>query len=130
MATLSFEGETHGEIVMKVRRWLASLDGAAAGAPLSASEALDQAAELTKDALRVIASSAPGPIAQSEVMKGLTAMGYRATDASKQAVQSGLDSVEQLTGGSVLKRVEGARKSVRYEMSAAVAKQVLKALRG
>ena len=28
IATLTFEGETHGEIVVKVRRWLASLDGA------------------------------------------------------------------------------------------------------
>ena len=27
MATLSFEGETHGELVVKVRRWLASLEG-------------------------------------------------------------------------------------------------------
>ena len=27
MASLSFEGETHGEIVQKVRRWLASQDG-------------------------------------------------------------------------------------------------------
>jgi len=27
MATLSFEGETHGELVVKVRRWLASQEG-------------------------------------------------------------------------------------------------------
>ena len=27
MPTLMFEGETHDEIVRKVRRWLASIDG-------------------------------------------------------------------------------------------------------
>ena len=128
MATLSFEGETHGEIVMKVKRWLASLDGELHH--LSASEAIDQVSELTKDALRVVAGSAPAPIAQSEIMKGLTSMGYKATDLSKQAVQGGLDSVEELTGGSVLKRVSDARKTVRYEMNTAVAKQILKVLRG
>lgn len=130
MASLSFEGETHGEIVMKVKRWLASLDADAAEAHLTPHEAIDQMAELTKDALRVVASSAPGPIADNDIVKGLTAMGYRATDVSKQAVQSGLDSVDQLTGGSVLKRVTDARKSIRYEMNSAVAKQILKALRG
>ena len=29
--TLSFEGETHGELVVKVRRWLASLEGEEVG---------------------------------------------------------------------------------------------------
>ena len=28
MASLSFEGETHDEIVLKVRRWLQSTEGA------------------------------------------------------------------------------------------------------
>jgi hypothetical protein len=128
MATLSFEGETHGEIVMKVKRWLVSLEGGPEH--LTASEAIDQVSELTKDALRVIASSAPGPIAHSEIMKGLTSMGYKATDLSKEAVQAGLDTVEEVTGGSVLKRVSDARKTIRYEMNTAVANQILKALRG
>jgi hypothetical protein len=128
MATLSFEGETHGEIVMKVKRWLVSLEGGPEH--LTASETIDQVSELTKDALRVIASSAPGPIAHSEIMKGLTSMGYKATDLSKQAVQAGLDTVEEVTGGSVLKRVSDARKTIRYEMNTAVANQILKALRG
>jgi hypothetical protein len=97
---------------------------------LTASETIDQVSELTKDALRVIASSAPGPIAHSEIMKGLTSMGYKATDLSKQAVQAGLDTVEEVTGGSVLKRVSDARKTIRYEMNTAVANQILKALRG
>ena len=102
MASLTFEGETHGEIVQKVRRWLASLEGEEAG-DITVVEAIEQGAELTKDALRIIASAAPSPIAQNEVVKGLTGMGYKATDATKQALIDGLDSVEQITGGSVVK---------------------------
>lgn len=130
MATLSFEGETHGEIVLKVKRWLASLDAAHAEMHLTPVEAVEQAAELTKDALRVIASSAPGPIADSEIVKGLTSMGYKAADASKEAVISGLDSIEQLTGGSVVKKVRATPRKALYEMNGAIAKQILRALRG
>ena len=49
MPTLSFDGETHGEIVLKVKRWLASIDGSEEG-NLSTVEAITQGAELTKDA--------------------------------------------------------------------------------
>ena len=128
MATLSFEGETHAELVQKVRRWLASLEGAQEG-ELTAVEAINQGAELTKEALRIIASSAPGPVAQSEVVKALTNMGYKATDATKAALIEGLDSVDELTGGSVVQRVRGASRQASYQMSSTVAKQLLKALR-
>ena len=40
MATISFEGETHGELVVKVRRWLASTEGAEEGA-LTPHEAIE-----------------------------------------------------------------------------------------
>jgi hypothetical protein len=128
MPTLSFEGETHGEIVQKVRRWLASLEGEEEGR-LTPADAITQGAELTKEALRIIASAAPGPVADSEVMKALTGMGYKATDATKQALIDGLDSVEELTGGSILKRVSDAQRSTIYEMNAAVARQILKSLK-
>jgi hypothetical protein len=128
VATLSFEGETHGEIVQKVRRWLASLDGAEEG-EISVIEVIQQGAELTKDALRIIASAAPGPIAQSDVVKALTGMGYKATDATKQALIDGLDSVEEITGGSVVKAARDASRSAVYQMNATVARQLLKALR-
>ena len=78
MASLSFEGETHGEIVQKVRRWLASLEGEEEG-HLTPAEAIEQGAAVTKEALRIIASAAPEPIAQSEVVKA-------ARDARKSAV--------------------------------------------
>jgi CMP-2-keto-3-deoxyoctulosonic acid synthetase len=128
MATLSFEGETHGELVVKVRRWLASLEGEEEGS-ISTHEAIEQGAELTKEALRIIASAAPEPIAQNEVVKALTSAGYKATDATKQALVDGLDSVEEVTGGSVVKLVRDASKTAVYQMNATVARQLLKSLR-
>jgi hypothetical protein len=129
VATLSFEGETHGEIVMKVRRWLASLEGEDVG-HLSPHEAVEQGAELTKEALRIIASAAPAPMAESEVVKALTDLGYKATDTTKQALIDGLDAVEELTGGSVVRQARDTRNSLVYEMNAAIARQILRALRG
>jgi hypothetical protein len=128
MATLSFEGESHGEIVQKVRRWLASIEGEEEG-ELTVVEAITQGAELTKDALRIIASAAPGPVAHSEVMKALTGLGYKATDATKSALIDGLDSVEELTGGSVVKAARDARKSAVYQMNSTIARQILKSLK-
>ena len=126
MPSLTFEGDTHGEIVRQVRRWLASVDGE--DAAVTVPEVVERASELTKDALTVIAQAAPGPVARSEVMKQLTRMGYEATDATKRAVIAGLDAVTEAEG-DLLRRAEGARKSVVYEMNAAVARQVLRALR-
>jgi len=127
--SLSFDGETHGEIVVKVKRWLASLENNET-TNLSAVEAIEQGAELTKDALRIIASAAPGPVAQSELLKGLTNMGYKATDATKGALVAGLDSIEEATGGSVVKQVTKTGRRVAYEMNSTIARQVLKSLRG
>ncbi|MBA3654081.1 MAG: hypothetical protein H0W70_07785 [Actinobacteria bacterium] len=127
MPTLSFEGETHAEIVGKVRRWLASLD--APEDALTAVAAVERASELTKDALTVIAQASPAPIRESELMKALTRMGYEATDRNKKSLVAGLDALSDAEGG-VLKRIDNARKAAAYEMSSAVAKQVLRSLRG
>ncbi len=129
MATLSFEGETHAELVSKVRRWLASVDGEDAGV-LSPQDAIEQGAEITKDALRVIAAAAPEPVAQSDLVKALTGMGYKATDATREALTAGLDSFDELTGGSVVDQARQRSRSVMYQMNAAVARQVLRALKG
>ena len=91
MPTLSFEGETHDEIVRKVRRWLASIEGVHEESHITIPVAVERATELTKDALTVIAQAAPGPIARSEIFKGLTRMGYDATENTKRAVINGLD---------------------------------------
>jgi hypothetical protein len=129
MPTVSFEGETHGEIVVKVRRWLASLEGEEEG-HITPVEAIEQGAEITKEALRIIASAAPQPIAQSELMKSLTNIGYKATDATKRTLIEGLDALEEVSGGTVVKTAKDARRAAVYEMNAQVAKQILKALRG
>jgi hypothetical protein len=127
MPTLMFEGETHDEIVRKVKRWLASLDE---GQHLSPVEVVERASELTKDALGVIAAAAPAPVAQNELVKALTRRGYEATDQTKRAVTTGINALNELSGGNLVKRMDGARRSAVYEMNAAVAKQVLRALRG
>ena len=129
MASLTFEGETHDEIVRKVRRWLASLDGDPTG-QLTPVEAVERASELTKDALTVIAKAAPEPVARTEVLKALTRMGYDATEATKRAVVNGLDALADATDADVVKTLEGRRNSIVYEMNAAVAKQLLRSLRG
>ncbi len=129
MATLSFEGETHGEILQKIRRWLASQDGEDEAVP-TLHDTLTHGAELTKDALRIIASSAPDPVAQSDIVKGLTGMGYKATDATKDAVIAGLDSIEEATGGGVVRQVSTAGRKAVYEMNSQIAKQLLKNLMG
>ena len=128
VASLSFEGETHDELVRKVRRWLASVDGSSES-HLKLPEAVERASELTKDALTIIAKSAPEPIARNEVMKAMTRMGYEATDSTKKAVITGLDALSDASEGDWLKRVERARNSVVYEMNAAAARQILKMLR-
>jgi len=126
VATLSFEGETHDELVRKVRRWLGSISGQQDHLDLP--EAVERASELTKDALTVIAQSAPAPIARSEVVKAMTRMGYEATDSTKKAVIAGIDALSDTTQGDVVKRIEKARNSVVYEMNAVVARQVLRLL--
>lgn len=128
MATISFEGETHGEMVVKVRRWLASLEGPEEG-HVTPATAIEQGAELTKEALRIIASAAPEPIAQSEIVKALTNAGYKATDATKAALIDGLDTVEEATGGSVVKMARDASKAGVYQMNSTIARQILKSLR-
>ena len=126
MPTLSFEGDTHEELVRKVRRWLGSVNGHEERLDLP--EAVERASELTKDALTVIAQSAPAPIARNEVVKAVTRMGYEATESTKKAVIAGLDALSDATEGDVVKRIEKARNSVVYEMNAAVARQVLRLL--
>ena len=126
MATLSFEAETHTELVAKVRRWLASVDMVEDETHLEPADAINQGAELAKEALRIIASAAPGPVAHSDVVKGLTALGYQVTDATSKRLVDALDSVSSVTGGSIVKRVRDAQANAVFEMNQAIAKQVLR----
>ena len=119
MPKLIFEAETQAELVAQVKRWLVSNEADA-----------DGALSITKDALRIIAASAPKPVAQNDLVKGLAEMGYRATDATSQALVQGLGTVESISGGKVLRVVGDKGRSAVYQMNMAVAKQVLKTLHG
>jgi hypothetical protein len=128
VASLSFEGDTHGELVRQVRRWLQSVDGVDEVTHISAAEAVERGAELTKEALRVVAAAAPEPVAENELVKTLTEMGYRATEATREAMIAGLDSLQELSGGSVVQRAEDSARHALWQMNTAIAKQVLKGL--
>ena len=110
-----------------MRRWLASVDGVESEGLLVA-DVINASAELTKDALRVIAENAPGEMSQGEVVKALTNMGYKVTDASRDSAMAGLHAIESATGGSVIRNVSEAGKSALFEMNAQIAKQILKRL--
>jgi hypothetical protein len=129
MPQVTFQADTHAEIVAQVRRWLASLDADEDGS-IDLQTAISQGADITKDALRVVASVAPAPIAQSDVVKALTDMGYKATDATRDRLREGLANVEAVTGGSVVRRVGERGREAVFEMNATIAKQLLRALSG
>jgi len=78
--------------------------------------------------LRIIAKSAPGPIAESDVVKSLTKMGYKATDATRDAALTALDSLESATGGAVIKNVADQGSKAMFKMNTTLAKQFLKAV--
>jgi hypothetical protein len=126
---LTFEADTHAELVTQVKSWLTSVERGTDG-QISVAEAITQGAGLTKDALRIIAAAAPGPVAQNDLVKGLTGMGYKATDVSSKALVDGLRSVETLTGGSVLREVRKTGTGLFWSMNQKVAKQVLRTLAG
>jgi hypothetical protein len=128
MPKVIFEGATQQEIVAQVKQWLVSMEADDSGS-ITISQAVEQGAGLTKDALRIIASAAPKPVAENDVVKALTDMGYKATDATKARLVDGLKGVETLTGGSVLQTVSERGRSAVYEMNVNIAKQILKTLR-
>ena len=126
MPELRFSGDSHPDLVRQVRAWLASVD---AETGRSAAEVVETSADLTKDALRLVAASAPAPIAGSDIVDRLTEMGYRVTDVGRDGVLAGLDGLAQVSDGSVVKRASQGGAKVIYEMNASVAKQLLKAIR-
>jgi len=129
MAKLTFEGATQQELVQQVREWLASLEADEDGT-ITVSQAIERGAGLTKDAMKIIASAAPKPIAQNDVVKQLTGMGYKVTDATSKALVEGLEAVDTVTGGGVVRQVTDKGRTAAFQMNAAVAKQILKALSG
>jgi hypothetical protein len=123
--TVTFEGDTHTDVVSQVKEWLTSVEPEDR---LSYSEAVEQGAELTKDVLRIIASAAPKPVADNDLVKALTDMGYKATDVTSGTIVDGINRVEELSGDSLVTARDKGRTAV-YEMNAGIAKQILKVLR-
>ena len=128
MASLSFEGEKQGEIVAKVKRWLQSTEAGGDATRLTPAEAVERGAELTKEALRVVAAAAPEPVAENDLVKTLTEMGYRATEATREAMLAGLNSLQDLTGGSVVQRGQDSARDAIWQMNQQIAQQVLRGL--
>ncbi len=125
--TVTFEGATHADIVDQVKTWLVTVEEPDR---LSASEAIEQGAGLYKDALRIIAAAAPRPVAENEIVKSLTDMGYRATDVTKDRLIDGLARVEELSGGTLVKDVRDTGQKAVFQMNATLAKQILRQLTG
>ncbi len=125
--TVTFEGDNHGDIVRQVKEWLLTVEEPDR---LSAAEAIEQGAGLYKDALRIIAAAAPRPVAENEIVKSLTDMGYRATDVTKERMLDGLARVEELSGGTLVKDVRDTGQKAVFQMNATLAKQILRQLTG
>lgn len=123
MPEIRFVADTHPELVRQVSVWLESTV-----ADRTAADVVEGSADLTKDALRLIAAAAPAPLADSDLAKGLTALGYRATDTTRDATIAGLDGLAQVTDGTLVRRVSGGGAKAAYEMNAKVAKQLLKSI--
>jgi hypothetical protein len=125
--TVIFEGENHADVVRQVKEWFQTVEGPD---HLTPAEAIEQGAGLYKDALRIIAAAAPRPVAESEIVKSLTDMGYRATDATKARLLDGLARVEELSGGTLVRDVRDTGQKAVFEMNSTLAKQILRQLRG
>jgi len=125
MPTLTFEGDSHRDIIRQVEAWLAS---AKEDKPLKPTDVVEQGAQLTKDALKVIAASAPEPVADSELVKALTEVGYRATDLTSGIIVESLEQLQDLTGDAVIKQVRSDAASAVYKMNAGIAKQIIKTM--
>ena len=123
MPELKFNARTHPELVRQVREWLATAEG-----ERTMSDVITESSELTKDALRIIAAAAPAPVAESDLLKTLTKLGYRATDLTRATLVAGLDTVSGANDGLVMKTAKKASKSMLFAMTPRAAKQMRKLL--
>jgi hypothetical protein len=123
MPELKFSARTHTELVRQVREWLATAAG-----ERTMADVITESSELTKDALRIIAAAAPAPVAESELMKALTNLGYRATDLTRATLVAGLDTVSGVDEGIVVQTAKKAGKTMLFMMTPRAAKQMRKLL--
>ena len=123
MPELKFSARTHPELVRQVRDWLSTAEG-----ERSMADVITESSELTKDALRIIAAAAPAPVAESELVKTLTKLGYRATDLTRATLIAGLETVSGANDGLMMKTARKASKTMLFTMSPRAAKQMRKLL--
>jgi hypothetical protein len=123
MPELRFSARTHPELVRQVREWLSTAAG-----DRTMADVITESSELTKDALRIIAAAAPAPVAESELMKTLTTLGYRATDLTRATLVAGLDTVRGVDDGLVVQTAKKAGKAMLFMMTPRSAKQMRKLL--
>jgi len=123
MPELKFVARTHPELVRQVRDWLATCEG-----DRSMADVITDSSELTKDALRIISAAAPAPVAESELVKTLTKLGYRATDLTRATLVAGIDTVNRTNDGLMVKTAKKAGKTVFFTVTPIAARQVRKVL--
>ena len=123
MPELKFSARTHPELVRQVRDWLATAEG-----ERTLSDVIIESSELTKDALRIIAAAAPAPVAESDLVKTLTTLGYRATDLTRATLVAGLASVSGANDGLMMKTAKKASKTMLFTMTPRATKQMRKVL--
>jgi hypothetical protein len=123
MPELTFSARTHPELVRQVREWLASSAG-----ERSMADVITESSELTKDALRIIAAAAPAPVAESELVKTLTKLGYRATDLTRATLVAGLGAVRATDDGLIVQTAKKAGRTMLFTMTPRAAKQMRKLL--
>ncbi|MDA8262205.1 MAG: hypothetical protein M0Z47_05165 [Actinomycetota bacterium] len=131
MATVTFEAETLGELIRKMKMWIGEAEsGTGPGGITGAVEKTTGAtSELAKAAIGLVASAAPEPISSSEIFKRLTSLGFEISDTAQKTIVSTLDSLAQDGADEgLIEKVDRARDAAIYEMSQAVARGVLRVL--
>lgn len=111
---LRFTARTHTELVRQVREWLASAER-----ERTMSDVVTDSADLTKDALRILASAAPGAMSESELVRSLVSLGYRITDTTRDTLVAGLDALGAVSDPRVTATAARA-----YKLNTSVAKVV------
>ena len=124
MPDLTFTASSHAELVIQVRQWLETAEST----KTTPATSVGKSAELAKDALRVVADAAQKPIAESDLLKALTEMGYDVTDRTRDTLLVGLGVATEVTDGSFVRKAQSSGEAAFFEMNSAFAKRLLSRL--
>lgn len=98
----------------QVREWLVTAEG-----DRTLSDVVTDSADLTKDALRIIADAAPRAVSEHDLVRALVSLGYRITDTTRDTLVAGLDALGAVSDPRVTATAARA-----YKLNASVAKVV------